>query len=117
MKELLLLKEGWDGYRAGPIRRDVMDFALELLREVMLDKTPPPHITPMSHEGLMLEWHQSGIDLEIEIEAPGDVWVSYQDSIGGKEQEWHINTNFSPLSEPIYNLTIRSVILEAMLPR
>jgi hypothetical protein len=108
MSRLLLLRKDWDGYGARPIRRDVLVFASELLYKVMLENTPPPHITPMSHEGVMLEWHQSGIDLEIEIEAPGDVWVSYVDSILRRENEWQLKANFELLSDPIHNLTIRS---------
>ena len=107
-ERLLQLRKNWDGYGAGPIRRDVMFFALELLYKVMLKNTRPPHITPMSHEGMMLEWHELGIDLEIEIEAPGDVWVSYVDSIRGREDEWQLKADFGSLSEPIYDLTSRS---------
>ena len=65
MTAMLELDEGWDGYRAGPIRRDVISFAYHVFAEVMLPNTPAPQITPMSHEGLMIEWHQNGIDLEI----------------------------------------------------
>ena len=108
LARLSRLEKGWDGYGAGPIRRDVLIFAAELLYNVMSRNTPAPHITPMSHEGVMLEWHESGIDLEIEIEAPGDIWVSFVDSVRGIDNEWPLKANFDSLSQPVYDLTSRS---------
>jgi hypothetical protein len=109
LEKLSTLETGWDGYGAGPIRRDVLIYAAALLYTIMSKNAPAPHITPMSHEGVMLEWHESGIDLEIEIKAPGDVWVSFVDSARGIDREWPLKANFDSLSEPVYNLTRRSV--------
>lgn len=108
LKRLSKLEKGWDGYGAGRIRTDVIFFAADLLDRAMMENTPAPHITPMSHEGVMLEWHESGIDLEIEVEAPGDVWVTYTDAAQGIDEEWPLKANFDSLSQPIYSLTIRS---------
>lgn len=108
LQRLLQLEKGWDGYGSGRIRTDVLFFAAELLYRTMLRDTPAPHITPMSHEGVMLEWHESGIDLEIEIEAPGHLWVTYADAAQGIDEEWSLKADFVSLSEPIYNLTSRS---------
>jgi hypothetical protein len=108
LERLLQLEKGWDGYGAGPLRRDVLIFAAGLLYNVLSKDAPAPHITPMSHEGVMLEWHESGIDLEIEIEAPGDVWVSFVDSARGIDDEWPLKANLDSLSEPVHNLTSRS---------
>ena len=102
---LYSLKEGWDGFGAPPIRRDALSFMANLLESVMQSRTPAPHIAPMSHEGVQLEWHQSGIDLEIEIESPGDVWVSYE--IDGNKSDWELTVDFRSLSDPIAELTRR----------
>jgi hypothetical protein len=100
------LNHGWDGYGAGPIRSDVLNFATELLARIMLPGTPPPHLTPMSHEGIMIEWHQHGIELEIEIEAPAQVWVCI--SVDGQEEEWPMRNDFNALSDSISELTRRA---------
>lgn len=103
--EIFDLNEGWDGFRAGPIRRDVIDFAMHVLMQIMSRNTPAPHITPMSHEGLMLEWHENNIDLEIEIERPAHLWVSYQDAREHIDEETPISSDLSMLTEPIDKLT------------
>lgn len=102
-----LLEDTWDGYRAGPIRRDVVAYAIEVLNRIMRVKTPAAHITPMSHEGIMLEWHFKGIDLEVEIERPGSLWVSFEDSQAAKEYEVSLGSDLSVLQECIDYVTRR----------
>jgi hypothetical protein len=103
--ELRSLPFGWDAFGAGPLRHDVLWFALSVLDAVMSDDTPPPHITPMSHEGIMLEWHQNGIDFEIEIERPGEAYVTYEDGGTGAYQHWTVRTNMSSLAHMIERIT------------
>jgi hypothetical protein len=104
---ILHLQEGWDGFGAGPIRHDVLYFALAILRQIMRSETLPPHITPMSHEGVQLEWHTDAIDLEIEIEEPGSAWVSYENRLAAIEDDWEVSTEFSSLSDPVEQLTAK----------
>ena len=105
ISELSSLPFGWDAFGAGPIRRDVLWFALWLLDSAMLDDTSPPHITPMSHDGIMLEWHRKGIDLEIEIERPGEAHISYEDAATGTDESWTIGTDVSSLTNAIERIT------------
>ena len=107
LEEISTLGEGWDGFKAGPIRRDVIQFAMHILDEIMRPTAPPPHVTPMSHEGLMLEWHQNDIDLEIEIERPGEIWVSFQDALEDVDEESSISSDLQMLIAPIAKLTKR----------
>lgn len=102
------LKDGWDGFRSGPIRRDVVSYTGKVLEEVMRPTTPAPKIAPMSHEGLMLEWHQDDIDLEIEIEKAGAIWVSFSDKQCQGSIEVELFSDLSPLTEPISRLTDRA---------
>jgi hypothetical protein len=104
VSDLQRLRPGWDGFGAGPIRRDVLDYAGSLLEAIMMDDTPPPQVTPMSHEGILLEWHELGIDLEIEIETAGEAWVSI-DKHKGKPESWPVKADFRSLSEPLEELT------------
>lgn len=99
--ELRSLPFGWDAFGAGPLRHDVLWFALSVLETVMSDDTPPPHITPMSHEGIMLEWHRNGIDFEIEIERPGEAHVTCDNHLTGTSDNWTVRANMTSLVRPI----------------
>lgn len=98
------LPHNWDGYGAGPIRQHVIWFMLHLLARIMRSETPAPDLTPMSHEGLLVEWHYGGIDLEIEIETPGHLWVSY--TVDGVPDEWPLQNDFHSLEQPINQITL-----------
>jgi hypothetical protein len=98
------LRRDWDGYGAGPIRRDVLWYALRLIQSIM-DDSPPPQVTPMSHEGVLLEWHADGVHLEIEIENAGEAHVSYENQHSGIDASWEVKANFTSLSEPLRAIT------------
>ena len=100
IKAVAALTEGWDSYGAGPIRRDVLWYALRLMQSVM-DDYPAPQLTPMSHEGVLLEWHRNGIHLEIEVENAGEAYVSYENEETGADDFWEVRADFTSLSEPL----------------
>lgn len=104
LKAISSLKSGWDGFGAGPIRRDVLSFVGQILTQIMGSETPAPYISPMSHEGVLLEWHLPNIELEIEVETPGEAWVSYSNAVEGTSESWEIRTNLFSLAEPIAKL-------------
>jgi hypothetical protein len=105
LAEIRFLEDGWDGFNAAPIREDAIEFALNVLASIMLRNTPAPHFTPMSHSGLMLEWHTNGVDLEIEIETPGSMWVSFENSRSGEEYEGSLTSNIHKLQNFISAIT------------
>lgn len=109
LAKVLALEEGWDGFGSGRIRGDVVEFVLDLLAKIMKLRTPAPHIAPMSHEGVMLVWHQSGIDMEIEIEKPGTLWVAFEDEVEGVEDEGSVSSDLSMVAMRIEMLTERAV--------
>ena len=112
LEEVLALDEGWDSYAAGPVRRDVVNFAAQVIQQIMHPTTPSPHVTPMSHEGLMLEWHEHGIELEIEIETPGHLWVSFEDAVEQIEEEYPLRSDLRRLDTPIDKLTKRGSVIQ-----
>lgn len=102
---LLDLPPNWDRYGAPRIRRDVLYFASELLSKTLAINTPAPELVPMSHGGVQVEWHmQSGKSVTIEVEAPGDVLVTWKRP-GNPRVEWNVGYDFESLSEPINNLS------------
>ncbi len=107
-EDIFSMEQDWDGFGAGPIRRDVMFFAIHVLNRIMRADTPAPHVTPMSHEGLMLEWHENSIDLEIEIEKPGGLWASFEDALVPTEKEQPLSSDLSLLVEFLDRLTDRA---------
>jgi hypothetical protein len=94
------LDDNWDGYGAGPIRADVLSYALHLLQTVM-DDVPAPQLTPMSHEGVLIEWARGGVTLEIEIEDAGEAFVSYEDEDKSIDKSWRVKADFTSLEEPL----------------
>jgi hypothetical protein len=94
------LNENWDSYGAGPIRKDVLWYALCVLQTVM-DDFEPPQLTPMSHEGVLLEWLGDGVRLEIEIENAGEASVSYENEKRSIDAFWKVRSDFSSLQEPL----------------
>lgn len=109
LEEVQKLNDGWDGYRAGPIRRDVICFAEAVLNQIMRPQTPAPHIAPMASSGLMMEWHTNGIDLEIEIEEPGSLWASFEDDETKQEKEHSLASNLAVLQTLLDTITTRAL--------
>ena len=101
------LKEDWDGYGAGPIRTDVFWYVLRLLQSIM-DDFPTPQLTPMSHEGVLLEWLRDGVRLEVEIEDAGKAHVSYENEESGIDASWEVRANFASLQEPLWAIAGRT---------
>lgn len=99
---------GWDSAGSGPVRRDVLDYALALLEAVMRHDSPPPHVTPMSHEGVMLEWHTDRLSLEIEIKEPGTAYMTFENRATGEEKELRLVADFRELAKYLMRSTQRA---------
>lgn len=99
---LRALRHDWDGYGAGPVREDVLQFVYRMLASIMRPDMPYPQVTPMSHEGVMLEWHLGGLELEIEIKAPANGWVTFGDN------GWELKSDFRSLAAPLSEITQRA---------
>jgi len=65
--KLLALPFGWDQQSASPITATAIQAALEAMCHFMTDASPLPQWTPTRTGGVQLDWHQAGIDLEIEF--------------------------------------------------
>ena len=79
LQELLCLPPNWNSYGAQPISPDNVTAAKDLLRAIVRPETPQPSVVPTVSGGVQLEWHTGGIDLEIEIQAPGQLHVWLKD--------------------------------------
>ena len=74
----------------------------------MRSDSPLPHVTPMSHEGVMLEWHSDDVDLEIEIKEPGSAYVTYENRKTGEDIDLRLVADFRELAGYLSRSTKRS---------
>ena len=76
---LMDLRENWDSYGAATILFENVQYAFRLLEFTMEDDTPSPFIVPTAERSVQVEWHQAGLDLEVEVRSPYRVHASYED--------------------------------------
>ncbi len=67
LNSILALEENWDSYGACSVSIETALATITLLCSVMGEKTPLPSIVPTPSGNIQLEWHEFGIDLEVEI--------------------------------------------------
>lgn len=84
--DLGLLPPNWNTYGAQPIDPDTAAFAAAILLTLLSADDPVPSIVPTSPGGILLEWHDGGIDLEVDIRSPSSVQVLFED--GAHEEEY-----------------------------
>ena len=75
IRELVMLPVGWDGHDGRPVDIDLAAFAVQFLLQMLEPDGPAPQIVPLSYGGIQLEWHEQGIDLDVEGDAPK--WPSF----------------------------------------
>jgi hypothetical protein len=95
LDSLIQLPHNWDSHGANTISIGAAVNAIRLFCEVMYDATPLPQVVPTNRGNIQLEWHQCGIDLEIEISESGEVSAFFEDltSHAGPE-EWSQGFNY-----------------------
>lgn len=91
------LEPDWDSFGASTPRQDAIEAAFELLMLVARPSTPAPQAVPTTDGGVQLEWHQYGIDLEVEVHSPFRVGVLYENSRTGEVQEEALMADLTPL--------------------
>lgn len=78
------LKPNWNSYGAVQIENESMVAAISLLERILNPGISFPAIVPTSNGGVLLEWHEGGIDLEIDCKSPFYYASEYQ---RGKHEE------------------------------
>ncbi len=86
---LFLLPFNWDNEGGKVIERSSVMSAITSLMDLMGDNSSLPQWLPTSEGGVQLEWHEGGIDLEIEFSADGtESHVVFAD-LNKPERDWH----------------------------
>ena len=73
LTRLRQLERGWDGLRAEPLTDDACATAIRLLTALALPVPPSAQLVPLKDGGLQIEFHVEGNDVELEIDADGEV--------------------------------------------
>jgi len=104
--ELGSLPPNWNSYSAHPIQHETAAEAITLLLNYLSPDDPLPSIVPTARGGIMLEWHVSGIDFEIDIRSPSWIQVSFDD--GEEEEEFdHVERTMGIVEEKLRRLRSR----------
>ncbi len=91
--ELLWLARGWDSYGARPIDPRNVVAMLEFLVRVMANDTPAPSVVPTSGGGVQIEWHEAGVDFEIEAVSPDRFDASFENTETGESWDRRVDSS------------------------
>ena len=105
ISEILDLPPNWDSYGGHEIDPDCIRAALWLLFRIMRDDTPAPSVVPTSTGSVQLEWHESGLDVEIEVVGPYRYEALYANRHTGAEWERTIEFDLRVLSARVGELS------------
>lgn len=107
---LMRLGPGWDSYHGRSIDDEVVRFSLTMLSHLMGEATPHPQIVPTSHGGLQFEWHELGIDLEVEVAAPFQIQACFGNAHTGECWEKEFRRDLTQLAEAVRQLDAQQAL-------
>ena len=74
----LLQTDNIDIYGGQPINPEIAATVVTLLLNVLQPNDPAPAFVPTSRGGILFEWHEEGIDLEVDIRSPSWIHVAFE---------------------------------------
>lgn len=87
MAELVALPRGWDSRAASRISDTALRRTIEFLLEYVADGVDCPVVVPTVRGGLQLEWHNNGVDVEVEVGPDGHVSCLAEDRLSEEPVE------------------------------
>lgn len=109
LETLSRLGPNWDSYGAPPLRHEAVRTAFDLLLALSDSSTPVPQIVPTVLGGIQFEWHQGGIDLEVEVLSQFRIGVFFEDFRTGEIHEEELMADLTPLVGWLRLLSERSL--------
>jgi hypothetical protein len=107
--QLIDLPANWDSYGGKPVRHDTALFAMLVLENIMQADTPLPDLVPTGSGGLQLEWHEHGVELEINVKEPNRCEYWFEDlRAESPATSGPLETDFFALEAPVSLLTSRA---------
>ncbi len=74
--DITSLDVGWDGYEGKPVSFQHAVFAAMLAERLYSPGVPAPQIVPGNDGTLQLEWHRSGLSIELDVIGPYRVFAT-----------------------------------------
>lgn len=71
IQELASLGDNWDSYGACKINQKTLIKTIVVMFELLDQDCPAPSVIPIPDGNVQLEWHQKGVDIELEIHSHG----------------------------------------------
>jgi len=81
------LPQNWDTYGARPVNQRTLEYALQVLVEIMKDTSPSPEILATSHGGIQFLWNAPDRELKVAVNAPYRGEYYYCDESKKEEEE------------------------------
>jgi hypothetical protein len=104
--DILALPQNWDSYGAPQLTFQAFYAALNTLDALMTPRRLIPDIVPTSRGGVQIEWHDKGIDLEVEIEPEGSVIAYLEDPQRPEALEGHLQDMNDAVSAALDHLIV-----------
>jgi hypothetical protein len=102
------LPENWNSYGSKRVDPAIARQASDLLVQLAQPETPEPAIVPTQRGGIQIEWHDRGIDLEINLLSPQEMDVSFDDEQDGEEWERKLHyPDIGPLTRAVTKFSNR----------
>lgn len=79
------LPANWNSYGAQPIQSAIAAEAIIFLLNCLAPGDPLPSVVPTARGGILLEWHEGGVDLEVDLRSPSRFHVALE--VDGHEEE------------------------------
>ena len=99
------LPPNWDGYGTGPVTSDTILFALQVLGDVWMANLPVPDISPMSNEGIMIEWISEQFEFTLEVEGPYAISFLFEQTEDGAIEEGNVSRNLADIDPYLQRFT------------
>lgn len=78
ISELGALPSNWNSYGSKPISTEAAEFAIWILQNLLQPTDPMPSLVPTSRGGILIEWHENGIDLEVDVRSMSHVHLVFE---------------------------------------
>jgi hypothetical protein len=98
LNELAALKSNWDQRGSAEVSGDAINFAANILNQVMSETALSPSIVPLGSGALQLLWNSDAADLEVEVIRPNEVVAYFLDKTTGHEEETLLTSDFSAIT-------------------
>lgn len=105
MEELVSLHHGWAGEGTVPPGLQVAAHALEVLSAWSEPTLASPQVVPTHEGGIQLEWHERGLDFEVEVEPSLDVEVLFYDNESSEEWDGALSEHLDDVRRAIGRLS------------